>query len=67
VITIKPWHDCPACPSCAKPCGSLAWGRERYLEDVLACIACGHRWPGTEAERAQAEVADAAWAVERVR
>lgn len=49
--------DCPECPECKMPCGTT--------EDAggdLRCAACGHFWAPSEAEVAQAERADRAYA-----
>jgi len=70
---MKPWHDCPTCPSCSGPCGSTCPtdGAEAPRMGELRCLACGHEWAASEADLEQARRADAAWqqrlnAVERM-
>ena len=61
-------HDCPQCPACGLRVG-VAYDRDEVPLPAprLWCPACGGTWDGSPAERAQAEAADAAWAVERAR
>lgn len=50
--------DCPVCPECRMPRGSLLATR---VPGHIMCAACGHDWRGTVAEHAQAMAADAAY------
>ena len=64
----KPHHDCPACPACTLRVGVTYDRDDRPLPSPgLWCPACGHQWSASAEDRAQAEAADAAWAVERAR
>lgn len=68
---VKPWNDCPPCPSCGQTCGTRcvstnafgesAPGDEAPAPGVLRCFSCGHEWTATQAELEQAARADAAW------
>lgn len=58
-----PHLDCPPCPGCSSPCGSLEGGE--VPRGCLRCGACGHEWRASLDELAQAERADRAYARER--
>jgi hypothetical protein len=58
-----PSRDCPPCPSCSCPCGTL--NGESIPEGHLRCAACGHEWRASAAELVQARAADAAWELEQ--
>lgn len=64
----KDFLDCPRCPACRLPVG-VTYDRDELPLPAprLYCPACGHQWDASAADRAQAEAADAAWAVERAR
>ncbi|TQF10489.1 hypothetical protein FJV41_39185 [Myxococcus llanfairpwllgwyngyllgogerychwyrndrobwllllantysiliogogogochensis] len=66
----KPWHDCPACPSCKARCGIPArladWNHRAAPTDTLVCPSCGAGWVGTAGDVAQAERAYKAWAAEEL-
>jgi hypothetical protein len=56
---IDPACDCPTCPECGLPCGTI--DESEPLEDWLVCGACGAEWEGSSGELAQARRADAAY------
>ena len=64
----KPHHNCPRCPACTLRVG-VTYDRDEVAlpSPRLWCPACGHQWSASAEDRAQAEAADAAWAVERAR
>ena len=65
-MELKPWHDCPACPSCSARVGCPARNEEpgRWNgppDSNLFCPACGTGWVGTGEELGQAEFSYRAW------
>lgn len=63
---LKPWHDCPPCPSCGTKVGCPARHEERGRwsgPDTanLFCPACGVGWVGSGPEVLQAELAREIW------
>lgn len=63
---LKPWHDCPACPSCGARVGCPTRheepGRWSGPEDAnLYCPACHVGWRGDGEAVAHAEFAREAW------
>ena len=60
---VKASRDCPTCPECSAPCGSLCRddGAEAPRPGWLRCVCCGHEWEATPAELDQAEAADRVW------
>ena len=55
-MTVKPYHDCPACPRCR-----MTVVVTTSVPGRLFCPACGDRFSGTPEQVTQAEKADAAW------
>jgi hypothetical protein len=51
---IDPACDCPPCPECGLPCGTI--DESELLEDWLVCGACGEEWMGTQLEARAAAV-----------
>jgi hypothetical protein len=60
---VDPAQDCPTCPDCSIPSGTLC--ADDYAEAPpagwLRCADCGHEWKASDAELEQARAADAAW------
>jgi hypothetical protein len=51
--------DCPACPACGLPAGTI--DTPDAHDGELFCLVCTHLWKGTAAELVQASRADAAF------
>ena len=59
---MNPATDCPPCPDCRLPCGSLLHARDHGFRDGrLMCAACGHEWWPEPEERRRAWDADRAY------